>query len=114
MIKLYSNENFPQKVVELLREKGYDVLTTKDAGKAGVGIPDEEVLAFAIQENRVLITINRKDFIRLHKGSPIHPGIIVCTENHDLVAFAESIHEEIYFLEQGGLQGQLLRVYRKS
>lgn len=99
MIKLYSNENFPQKVVELLRDKGYDVLTTKDAGKAGVGIPDEEVLAFAIQENRVLITINRKDFIRLHKNNSIHPGIIVCTENHDLVAFAERIHEEICLLE---------------
>ena len=56
MIKLYSNENFPQKVVELLREKGYDVLTTKDAGKAGVGIPDEEVLAFAVQENRYFVS----------------------------------------------------------
>lgn len=56
MIKLYSNENFPQKVVELLREKGYYVLTTKDAGKAGVDIPDEEVLAFAIQENRYFVS----------------------------------------------------------
>lgn len=112
MIKLYSNENFPLKVVELLRQKGYDVLTTKDAGKSGIGIPDEDVLAFAIQEDRTLITINRKDFIRLHKQNPHHTGIIVCTENLDLIGFAEKIHQEIEDLKQEEIIGQIFRVYR--
>ena len=40
--RLYSNENFPLPVVEALREHGHDVMTTHDAGKANVGIPDEE------------------------------------------------------------------------
>ena len=111
MIKLYSNENSPLKVVELLREKGYDVLTTKDAGKAGIGIPDEEVLNFAITEERILITINRKDFIRLHRLNPNHWGIVVCTENYDLKSFAEKIHFELSSLE-GDLKGKLLRIYR--
>jgi predicted nuclease of predicted toxin-antitoxin system len=112
MIRLYINENFPQKVVELLRDRGYDVLTTKDAGKSGVGIPDEAVLSFAVQENRALITINRKDFIRLHKINPEHTGIIVCTENHDLEQFVHHIHAKICALTQEELSGQLLRVYR--
>lgn len=112
MIRLYTNENFPQKVVNLLGQKGYDVLTTKDAGKAGVGIPDEDVLAFANQENRVLLTINRKDFIKLHKMGNPHCGIVVCTENYDLEAFAENLHIAIHSFSQETLKGQLLRVYR--
>jgi hypothetical protein len=50
--RLYSNENFPLPVVEALRQKGHDVLTTRDAGKANEGIPDEDVLAFAIADKR--------------------------------------------------------------
>ncbi len=42
--RLYSNENFPQAVVEHLRAFGHDVLTSHDAGQSDRGIPDEEVL----------------------------------------------------------------------
>jgi Domain of unknown function (DUF5615) len=33
MIKLYADDNFEFPVVKRLREKGYDVLTTREAGK---------------------------------------------------------------------------------
>ena len=46
MEKLYVNENFPLPVVFLLREFGHDVLTSLDAGKANLAIPDEEVLKY--------------------------------------------------------------------
>lgn len=49
MTAFYANENFPRRVVELLRVLGHDVLTTQDSGKAGQSIPDEDVLAFATQ-----------------------------------------------------------------
>jgi predicted nuclease of predicted toxin-antitoxin system len=65
MARLYSNENFPLPAVEALRAKGHDVLTTRDAGKANEGIPDDEVLEFASREGRAVLTHNRKDFIRL-------------------------------------------------
>jgi len=35
MARLYANENFPLQVVEELRRAGHDVLTTREAGKAG-------------------------------------------------------------------------------
>jgi predicted nuclease of predicted toxin-antitoxin system len=111
MIKIYSNENFPFGVVERLREMQYDVLTTKDAGKSGEGIPDEEVLRFAIQEERALITLNRKDFIQLHKVIPNHWGIIVCTVNHDLDYLAQKIDSELDSRNQD-VKGLLLRVYK--
>ncbi len=63
MIKFYSNENFPMDIVRELRRLGYDVLTSYDAGQANQGIPDEDVLAFATQQDRVVITLNREDFI---------------------------------------------------
>ena len=110
MARLYSNENFPLPVVEVLRQLGHDVLTTQEAGKAGQSIPDEEVLNFAIEEGRVLLTINRKHFIRLHNKFPDHAGILVCTYDSDFIGQANRIHGVIE--AQPELMGQLIRVNR--
>lgn len=79
MAALYANENLPLPVVEALRQLGHDVLTTVESGNAGQAIPDDAVLAFATAERRVLVTLNRKHFIRLHGLQADHAGIIVCT-----------------------------------
>lgn len=79
MARLYANENFPRRVVEALRILGHDVLTVFEAGNAGQSISDEEVLAFANRDHRAVLTLNRRDFIRLHRIQPDHSGIIVCT-----------------------------------
>ena len=79
MARLYSNENFPLPVVEALRALGHDVLTSEGAGNANQQIPDPEVLRYAMERGRVVLTINRRDFIQLHRKSSAHPGIIVCT-----------------------------------
>ena len=76
MVKLYSNENFPMDIMMELRRLGYDVLTSYDAGQANQGIPDEDVLTFATQQERVVITLNRDDFITLHRSGISHNGII--------------------------------------
>ena len=47
MTRFYSNENFPMELVNQLRQLGYDVLTSYDAGQANQAIKDEKVLAFA-------------------------------------------------------------------
>ncbi len=58
MVRLYADENFELPVIKKLREKGYDILTALEAGNANQGIPDEDVLAFATQEHRAVITLN--------------------------------------------------------
>ncbi len=108
--RLYSNENFPLPVVETLREMGHDVLTSRDAGRANEGIPDEEVLAFAIAEKRAVLTHNRQDFIRLHRLNSDHEGIIVCTDNPDFPALAKKVHQQLQSVES--LKGLLMRVNR--
>lgn len=110
MARLYANENFPVEVVYRLRELGHDVLTTHDVGKSNQGVEDESVLQFAVQENRCVITINRKDFMRLHRDSPPHAGIIVCIQNRDYAAFAARIDAAIR--QSSILAGQLPRVVR--
>jgi Domain of unknown function (DUF5615) len=54
------------------------VLTVQEARNANLGIPDEDVLAFAVTNKRAVLTLNRIDFIRLHASQPNHAGIIVC------------------------------------
>lgn len=108
LANLYADENFPREVVELLRSLGHDVLTSMSAGNAGQRIPDEQVLAFAVSNERAVLTFNRRDFIRLHSLQPIHAGIIVCTEDRDWNALAVRINEAISTVET--LNGKLIRV----
>lgn len=108
MARLYSNENFPLPVVQELRHFGHDVLTVQEAGNANQAVPDDAVLAFATAKSRGVLTLNRRDFIHLHKTQPHHAGIIVCTYDADFVGQAQRIHEAIE--AQPGLDGQLLRV----
>ena len=112
MAKLYSNENFPQPVVEELRRWGHDVLTVLEAGKASQAIEDEVVLAFAAGLGRALLTLNRKHFIRLHHLHPDHAGIVICTFDPDFVGQAERIHVLLESVSQ--LTGELLRVNRPT
>jgi predicted nuclease of predicted toxin-antitoxin system len=111
MSKLYVNENFPLPVVKLLRNLVHDVLTSFDAGNANQRIPDDEVLRFAVSQNRILLTINRRDFILLHNQNPIHAGILACTQNADFEKFALNIHKEL-LKNEGNLENQLLKIYK--
>jgi hypothetical protein len=108
--RLYTDENVPLPVVEGLRQLGHDVLTTLEAGKAGLAEPDEAVLAFATAASRVLVTLNRKHFIRLHGEQPEHAGILVCSFDANFLGLAQRIHGAIE--SSGDLRRELLRVDR--
>lgn len=110
MSRIYANENFPFPVVEELRRLGHDALTSHEAGKAGHALPDKDVLEFAVNEKRALLTLNRKHFIRLHAANPHHSGIIACTFDSDFTALAYRIH--IAIESQAGLSGLLIRINR--
>ena len=100
---------FPRRVTELLIQMGHDVLTVQEAGKANLGIPDDEVLAFAINDNRTIITLNRHDFISLHRSST---DLLVCTNDSDRIRMASRINEAI--VREETLIGKLIRVVRPS
>ncbi len=110
MARFYADENFPQPVIEHLRKLNHDVLTTLESGKAGQKIPDEQVLLFSTEDNRILLTLNRKHFIRLHTEHPEHAGIVVCTFDADFEGQAQRIHTTIS--EHTDWAGQLVRINR--
>ena len=111
-MKLYADEQFPYPVVKCLRDLGHDVLTVQEAGKANQRIPDDEVLAFATENDRAVVTQNRKDFILLHRLQPHHAGIIVCSDDRDWDALAQRIHAAV--TEAECLQGKLLRIVKPA
>jgi len=110
MAHFYANENFPMPIVEELRRLGHDTLTSHESGRSNQSIPDEEVLSFALNEERALLTLNRKHFIQLHKKRPDHAGIIVCSFDADFVALARRIHAAVS--SESSLSGRLIRVNR--
>jgi hypothetical protein len=110
LAKFYSDENFPYASVEALRKLGHDVLTVFEAGKAGQRIPDNQVLGYATQEERIALTFNRKDFIRLHQKNPKHTGIIVCKVDVDFEALAARIDGAVK--EHDVMRNQLVWVSR--
>ena len=73
---LYADENFPLRVVEELRRLGIDVLTAFEDGRANQPITDEDILARATELGRAIVTLNRRDFKRLHIQIPNHSGIL--------------------------------------
>ena len=82
-------------VVEALRRLGHYILTIQETGQANREYPDENVLAAASEDNRAVLTINRQDFIRLHRRMPNHSGIVVCTADLDFIGQARRIHAAI-------------------
>jgi uncharacterized protein with PIN domain len=110
LARFYTDENFPLAVVELLRALGHDVLTAREAGNANLKIPDEDVLAFAVSNDRTILTRNRRHFIRLHIQQPEHAGIVVCTEDQNFEGLATRINEAVSAVET--LKGKLIRVTR--
>ncbi len=110
MARLHANENFPFPVVEALRRLGHDVLTMSEAGQTGRGVSDADVLAFAAQADRALLTLNRRHFIRLHEANAQHAGIIVCTFDPDFTGQARRIDAAL--ASERSHAGRLIRVNR--
>ena len=108
MAPLFSDENMDLRVVTELRRLGCDVHTAFEAGRANQGIPDPDQLAYAMSLGRAMLTMNRRDFHRLHALVPAHAGVITCTYDHDRIALAQRIFKRI--AAPASLAGRLVRV----
>lgn len=71
-LRFHLDENVSNAVADGLRRRSIDVTTTADQNL--IGASDEEQLAFALAQGRVLFTQDA-DFLRLHKAGATHAGI---------------------------------------
>jgi predicted nuclease of predicted toxin-antitoxin system len=78
-IHLYLDEDVNVLVANLLNARGFDTLTVRDAGK--LQLSDEEQLAYAVNQQRALVTHNRGDFEALiqtyFETGQKHHGVIL-------------------------------------
>jgi hypothetical protein len=105
-MKFYSDENFPRRTIEELRNLGHDVLTTLGDDRANQAI----VVARATELDRAVLTLNFQDFKRLHLKNSNHSGIVICKDDADRIRQAQRIDEKVR--EVNDIKGQLIRVYR--
>ena len=88
-IRLYLDEDVSVLVAELLRLRGFDAITARDAGQLEKS--DEEQLAQAVSQSRTLLTHNRVDFENLaldyFRKNQLHYGIIIAVQHpeHEIV-----------------------------
>jgi len=77
---LLLDEMFSDNIAQQLRAKGHDVVSVA-ADPALVGLPDDQVLAYATTEGRALVTANIKDFVpldgRYRAAGQSHAGLIL-------------------------------------
>jgi predicted nuclease of predicted toxin-antitoxin system len=71
-VKFYFDEHVPRAVADGLKRRGVDVLTTQEAGRAG--LPDDEQVDFALGQERVIVTMD-SDYIALAAKGTRHAGI---------------------------------------
>jgi predicted nuclease of predicted toxin-antitoxin system len=74
-MRFHLDENVDHAIAGGLRRRSINVTTSTDAHL--LSSPDEEQLAFASREGRVLITHDR-DLVRLHALGTPHAGIAYC------------------------------------
>ncbi len=72
-LRFYTDEHVHGSVVQWLRLRDIDVLTTKESKM--LGATDAEHIAFAKKEGRVIFTQD-VDFLRLHAKGAEHYGIV--------------------------------------
>lgn len=75
LIKFHLDENVSNAIALGLRRRLIDVTTTPE--ERLLGTSDEEQLAFAFSQTRVIFTQD-DDFLRLHQVSFVHAGIVYC------------------------------------
>ncbi len=84
-ISLYFDEDIANEIVENLRHRGFDVLCARDIQR--LSLTDEAQLAFAVAQQRAIVTHNRHDFERLHRRyleeKLPHWGIIIAKRRRD-------------------------------
>jgi len=70
-----ADENVPKSLVRLLRKLGVEVYTVAELGLSGAS--DYEILKFANEHSAVVLTMDVRDFVRLHRDGFNETGVII-------------------------------------
>jgi predicted nuclease of predicted toxin-antitoxin system len=77
--KLLIDENLSPNVAVTLRAEGVDAVHVRDRGMNGAS--DAQVLDLAFREDRILVTSNVDDFVKLVRARELHAGLVLLEES---------------------------------
>lgn len=99
-ITVYTDEHITPQLAVALRTRGFDVLACHEVGRAGLSIPDDEQLAYAVSLGRTILTNNIKDFapldVQWKQQGRVHAGIMLYATTP---SFSELLRRVIAHLE---------------
>jgi predicted nuclease of predicted toxin-antitoxin system len=72
-VRFLVDENLSPRLAAVFNELGYDATSVRDRGR--LGMSDAAVLAWAVEEDRVIVTANGDDFRELIGQVDLHPGL---------------------------------------
>ncbi len=78
---LIDEDSLAKSLVKMLREVGHDVITVNEIGLNAQ--LDSIVLNYALENKRILLTHNCRDFEALHQKNPNHSGILAVYREAD-------------------------------
>jgi predicted nuclease of predicted toxin-antitoxin system len=94
-VRLLLDENVSPRIVRQLIAAGHDVYHVRDRGLTGHS--DHVIWRRAIDESRILVTINARDFVRLAEREELHGGLITfpsgSTPDQQLALIERAINE---------------------
>jgi len=103
-LRLYLDEDVDVLLADLMAARGFDCLTTVNAGH--LGWSDEAHLDYALQESRILISHNRQDFeqlaVRWWRQQKQHAGIIIAIRRANTYELARHVMPVLVRYDQAG------------
>lgn len=83
-LRFLLDEDITDSVAVGLRARGVDAVSVHEIGRSGQRIGDDEQLAYAVEQGRVLVTYHRDDFqdidAKWREEGRQHAGILWCLE----------------------------------
>lgn len=109
-VKLLLDENLSPAAAVALAADGIDACHVRDRGILGAS--DHDVLERAYQEDRVLVTSNVDDFVKLAAAREIHAGIVLVERGGLLRDEQIALVREVAAMlaDHGALINELLRI----
>src|SRR5207245_10890279 len=111
MLRLATDEDFNNRIVRALlrRQPNLDILRVQDAGLAGKN--DDDVLAWAASEGRILIThdvttMKRAAYDRIAAGLPM-PGVFEISQDVSIGRAIEELLLLVFYSDQDEWEGQV-------
>lgn len=111
-IRLFTDEMIFPSLAPELRRLGYDAESCPEAKRSYQKISDYSQLAYATQEDRTILTFNRRHFVRLdrdwHARGRRHGGIIISDQVSDFHELVRRVRLHLDTVEDRVQRGRLL------